>query len=184
MSEMTAEENYPVTYGRNSIQDVIEEHRTDGWQHMDPTLKMFSFEYLNGYDHSAAAVKAGLPKESALKTLRNPLVQAFLQDVLEDRQIGTNITQDFVSTMWMRLLPKLMGEEEVPMVTAGGASIEAKKFFASESVGALREMSKSTKFYEDGSGQGGLNLSIAIDANMSPQEASAEYMKLVKGEVL
>ena len=185
MNELaTAENNLSDGFGQGSVLDLIESHRDSQWEQLDPALRLFSFAYLEQYDHTDAAIKAGIPKAHALKTLRNPLVQAFTQDILEDRQIATTITQDFVTSMWMKLLPKLMGDEEVPLITSSGAVINEKKFFASESIGALREMSKSTKFYEQGSGGTNLNLSIAISAEMSPAEASQEYMRMVKGEVL
>jgi hypothetical protein len=173
-----------MSFGDGSVIDLIEEHRENQWQLLDHELKMFAYEYLKEYDHAEAAKISGVGQKHALKTLRNPLVQAFIQDIVEDRQVSTNITQDYVATMWMKLLPKLMGEEEVPMVTASGAMIEAKKFFASESISALREMSKSTKFYEDGSGGVNFNLSLAISSDMTKAEASQEYMKIVQGERL
>jgi hypothetical protein len=180
MSEIAT---YNVTeYGSGSVVDLIEEHRETQWKHLDHELKMFAYEYLKDYDHAEAAKLSGVGKKNALKTLRNPLVQAFIQDIMDDRQVSTNITQDYVTTMWMKLLPKLMGEEDVHMVTSSGAVIEEKKFFASESISALREMSKSTKFYEDGSGGVNFNLSLAISSDMTKAEASQEYMKLVQGE--
>lgn len=167
-----------------SVLQLIERHRETYWNNLDSKLKMFAYEYLKEYNHRNSAALAGFPKNDGLRILREPVVQAFIQDITDDRQVTTNITKEYISTMWMRMLPKLMGEEEVAMVTSSGEEKTACKFFASEAVSAIREMGKSTKFYEDGSGGTVLNLSLAIDMNMSPAEASAQYMKIVQGERL
>jgi|TARA_R100000789_G_scaffold100494_1_gene111056 hypothetical protein len=164
--------------------DAIEIHRQTGWEDLEPQKKNFAFEYIQSYDHMEAAEKCGLSRKQGLSLLRDPLISAFLGDLLEETRAKTNITEDFVATMWMSILPMLMGKEDVPMVSAQGQEFLAKKFFPSETIAALREISKSTKFYEDGSGQGGIHIDarqLFLKSDITEEEAVEGYFELVNG---
>jgi len=132
--------------------DVIAHNMENGWPDLDPKRKAFCFYYIENYDHRDAAKRAGFSVSTGSKLLRETLVAAFIgacQEKLAERSI---INRDFVNVQWLKLLPKIMGEEEVPMVTRDGDFYEAKKFHASEAVRIVGELSKSTNFYAGGSG--------------------------------
>ena len=172
----------PFDETAEEIDAQIDAHRAANWDKFDNQLKGFAIAYVQTYDHRLAAKQAHLDESQGIQLIRNPLVKALVSDLVEQKRIRTDITDDMVATMWVKVLPKLLGEEEVNMVTATGIEIMAKKFFASETVAALREMSKSTKFYADGSGQGGIDIkAILINGDMQISEASNIYRDMMNG---
>lgn len=176
-------DSLPISAEEGDIHEVVEYMREIGWSEYPIERKTFYQEYLKSYNRKDAALCVGISVSEAQQWLRDPIGNAFMSDLTENSQIRTNITEDFVRTMWMNLLPKLMGEEDVPMVTPQGDQITVKKFEPNATVAALREISKSTKFYEDGSGQGGINLQLLLqqNVNITAEQAAEEYMKAVNG---
>lgn len=165
------------------VLEVIEYHQQTSWAEYDITKKVFYLEYAKDYDVANAALCAGISTKEGRQWLREPIGSAFLSDLLENSRISTNITEDFIASNWVALLPKLMGEEEVNLVLPSGDSIMAKKFDGASTISALKEMGKATKFYEDGSGQGAsLNLSVFMNQTITKESAAEEYMKVVRGE--
>ena len=153
--------------GRQELMETIDVHRERGWADFPLAYKLFANEYLKDYDRIRAAGVANISSAESCRLVRDPLMQSFMADLREEQMISTSITEDFVTTMWMRVLPKLMGEEAIPMVTADGTAITEKKFWPAATVSALREISKSTKFYAEGSGEGsgpngGINVTVPV----------------------
>ena len=90
-----------------------------------------------------AAKEAGLSNQRGRLLLSNPLVRALIAD-LQKEQYQTNIiTEELIRTKLLELLPKLMGEEEVPIVLSNGAMVMEKKFFPGEARAALESLGKS-----------------------------------------
>lgn len=66
---------------------------------------------------------------------------------------------------WLKLLPKVMGEEEVPIVDVkNGIAFTAKEFNANAAAKVLTELSKSTNFYADGSSN---NASVTVNIDLT-----------------
>lgn len=146
----------------DELRALIDRNKNNGWQDLDPRERAFALEYLVHYSHRKAAEKAGYSASAGISLIRRPLVAAFIRD-LQDHQSVTNIvTEDFVRNLWLTLLPKLMGEEEVPMVTSQGEAFTAKKFHASEVNSVIKELAKSTDFYK--AEEGGTNLADVLAA--------------------
>lgn len=143
----------------------VESHRKSHWSELDAKRKAFAYKYIESYDHYAAAQAAGFSRSSGLSLLRDPLVVGFIDDlqrVMGERSI---ITRDFINVQWMKLLPKLMGEEEVMLgVDKDGMQQEGYKFHAGEAVRAVTELSKSTNFYAGGTGQANVSININLEA--------------------
>lgn len=138
----------------------------NGWPDLAPNEKAFLANYAQTYSVAKAAASVDSIGTSRGNTLlRNPLAVAFLnkiQDVMASRSV---ITRDFVNMQWLNLLPKVMGEEEIAMVDREGCSFMGKKFDAAAATKVVTELSKSTNFYADGSGQSAsVNISINLGA--------------------
>lgn len=140
--------------------ELIDRNRKQGWPDLDLGERAFALEYITDYNHRRAARETGWSPDHGLKLIRRPLVVAFIKDLQDKQSISNIVTEDFVRNMWLSILPKLMGDEEVPMVTAQGEQFRANKFHASEVNAALRELAKSTSFYKEE--QGGTSAAEAL----------------------
>ena len=80
------------------------------------------------------------------------MIAAYISYLQEESNVADIITNDFIRTQFLNLIPILSGQVDIPMVLANGQQLEAKKFHSSELISVLKELAKSTKFYEDGSG--------------------------------
>lgn len=143
----------------------VQHNKDNDWPDLDLQHRAFALHYVTHYDHRLAAQEAGLKKENGLKILRLPLVSAFVAHMQETTFRANIITEDFVRAQWLNLLPKLMGEEAVAQVTGTGEEFTAPRFYPGEATNLLKEMAKTTKIYESGSGQGGqVNVQINLAA--------------------
>jgi len=170
--------------GKDELSNYIDSNRKNGWPDLKPNEKTFAFNYMQHFNHNRAARDAGWKSAGyGLKLLRDPLVSAFIGFLKDELQERTLIDAEFVQSQWLELLPKLNGEEDIPLITSSGEEIMARKFHGSEMVSALRELGKSTKFYEEGSGGSG-NVSIAINlAALGIDENNNNVGITIEGEV-
>lgn len=146
--------------------EKLARNEDNDWPDLEPRQKAFLANYALSYNATEAANETpGMSASAGQKLLRNPLALAFLnkiQDVMASRSV---ITRDFVNMQWLRLLPKVMGDEEVAMVDKEGMEFFAKKFDSQAAAKVVTELSKSTNFYADGSGQSAaVNISIDLGA--------------------
>lgn len=143
----------------------VESLRKDNWARLDAKRKAFAYKYIETYDHCEAAKAAGFSRSAGLGLLRDPLIVAFIDDLQQVMGERSIITRDFINVQWMKVLPKLMGEEEVMLgVDKDGMQQEGYKFHASEAVRAVTELSKSTNFYAGGSGNANVSVNINLAA--------------------
>jgi len=140
-------------------QELIERHTANGFIDMEERDKAFAVEYItNGFKHLDAAEAVGLSRSSGLNLLRNPLVGAFIGHLQEQSNTAKLITQQFVETQYLEILPKLKGEEEVDIVDIkNGGTFKAKKFHSAEVVSVLRDLGKSSGYIAPEPGGGGGN---------------------------
>lgn len=129
----------------------IERNKTSNWEDLDPQRKAFALNYVIIYDHRHSAKLAGFSPDSGLRLLREPLLSAYIANLQEEDYITNLITEDFIRVQFLNLIPMLSGQVEVPIVNKDGYSSNVKKFFPGELVSVLKELAKSTKFYENGS---------------------------------
>lgn len=132
--------------------EVIARNKDNGYADLDAKKKAFVFKYLEAYELRDAAEAVGVSRETARKWLREPLVSSFLNEWQQEMGQRSVITRDFVNQQWLKLLPKVMGEEEVAMVDKDGMQYTAKEFDAVAATRVITELSKSTNFYNEGSG--------------------------------
>lgn len=143
----------------------VESLRKGGWKELDTTRRAFAYKYIESYDHCEAAQEIGFTRATGLKLLRDPITAAFISDLQETMGERSIIKRDFINVQWMKLMPKLMGEEEVMLgVDKDGMQQEGYKFHAGEATRALTELSKSTNFYAGGTGNGNVSININLAA--------------------
>lgn len=165
------------------VANQIQRHRETNWKDLDIDLKAFSYAYLESYNHRRAAEKIGVNPDKGISYIRNPIVTAFINHLQDQMGMSNIITEDFVRQQWLQLLPKLAGEEEIPILDKDGIQGTAKVFHAGALVSALKELSRSTKFYENGSGfSGGVNISLNLGSVMS--EGSTVTEKDIRNAVI
>lgn len=132
------------------LQAEVEDHRASNWTNLPPKLRLFAYSYIETYCHLEAAKQAGFDRSQGIKLLRDPRVAALIQDL--QRQYGERsfINRDFVNLQWMKLLPKVMGEEEVMLgLHKDGWQMEGYEFNAAAATKVLTELSKAVNFYQN-----------------------------------
>lgn len=134
----------------DELNEQIKRNKLENWPDLSDSQKMFGILYAETYVISSSATAAGVSPDRAQKWLREPLLIEFINEIQSHLNGRSVITKDFVNLQWLKLMPKLLGEEEVPLITSSGAIGLHKKFHASESVALLKELSKSTGFYIEG----------------------------------
>lgn len=143
--------------------ELIARNRENGWPDIEPQHKGFALKYVEQYSIKDAASAVGIGVAKAKELLRQPLVMAYLNDIQDTLAQRSIINRDFINIQWLKLLPKVMGEEEIPIVDVkNGIAFSAKEFNANAAAKVLTELSKSTNFYADGSG-GTASVTVNID---------------------
>ena len=147
----------------SDLEHLIARNRESGWVDLSEREKAFAVEYTtNGFKHKAAAESVGL--SDGLRQLRKPLVGAFIAFLQESSLNAKMITQSFVEQKYLELLPKLMGEEEIPMVDLKtGETFHAKKLHSAEVVSVLRDLGKSSGYIAPEIGPGGSPVQVNIN---------------------
>lgn len=155
--------NVSSLYEQNldGLKDLLASNRLNGFADLPAKHRLFALEYFKEPNHYKAAEAADIGRASAIRTLRDPLVQEFLKYLREKQEHYTLIDKSFIEVQYLTLYGKLLGEDEVPMVDKDGCAFKAKKFHASEAVSALRDMAKSVEFFKDEGAK--VNVSVGVN---------------------
>lgn len=146
-----------------TITKLIEANKKAGWPDLEPWQKSFCAEYIECYSHRDAAKLAGKSPAQGVRILRDPLVSAyiaFLQEKITTRKI---ITREFIESEMLELNDIAMGRVETKLVDKDGIAYSAEVHNLPVARAVQTEMAKATKFYEDGSSQGG---TVEIQLNL------------------
>lgn len=146
--------NVPSLEGKlSNCSELIARNRENDWPDLDAQRKAFALFFVEDYNHKKAAEKAGFSSSKGSALLREPLLMAYINDCQKALAERSFINRDFVNLQWLKLLPKVMGDEAVSMVSKDGDEFLARKFDSAGAAKVLTELSKSTDFYVNGSGQ-------------------------------
>ena len=130
------------------------------WLQLSVDEKAFAVAYVeNTYSVTAAASAIGMTPSKCQKMLTNPKVRKAIHEV--QSALGEI---DFLNDKWVReqllkLYPKLVGEESVPLVDSSGLPFEAKKFFPEAAIKVLEYVSPKSLPGKAGSG-------VAVQVNI------------------
>lgn len=133
----------------DALKSWLEANRQNGFMDLPQQHRAFVLEYIKTHDRFDACDVAGISRNQSLKVLRDPLVQEFIKYLNEQKQHYSLIDASFIEVQYLSLYGKLLGEEEVAMVDKDGNTLVRKKFHASESVAALRDMAKMSGVYKE-----------------------------------
>ena len=132
------------------LQADVEELRANDWADLPPKMRNFAYAYIQSYCHLAAAEEAGYARESGIRLLRDPRIAALIQDLQRAYGERNFINRDFVNMQWLKLLPKVMGEEMVQLgIHKDGWQMEGYEFNAPAATKVLTELSKAVNFYQN-----------------------------------
>lgn len=108
----------------------------------------FALEYMIDYDYTRAAKHVGLTKAQGRALSNDPKVKRYILACLGENAQASLITEQYIQANYLRIMPMLLGDEEVPMVVQG-VPVEAKQFEPAAALAALRDMAKSTNFVKN-----------------------------------
>lgn len=103
--------------------------------------RAFVTRYLLDYNEREAALSVGMQAQQGAFLLRDPAIMQHVSLMQAAREKFCILGKDFAAAQWLQVLPMLKGEVEIPLVTKNGSAVLEKKFFASELVRALVEIS-------------------------------------------
>ena len=133
---------------------------------LEEKQKMFCQEYLVDFNGTKAAIKAGYSKktaaEQASRLLRKVKVQTYLQQLIENRNKRTNITQDDVVADIIKVKDRCMQNEAV--LDKEGNETGIYKFDSNGANKALDMLMKHTGGYETDNKQKAFNISVNREA--------------------
>ena len=155
-----------IIQDKNELNAVIERNKQNGWEDLEPKRKAFAMYYLMDYDHRASAKKAKFSEDFGKSLIREPLLSAYISELQTQDLISNIVTEDFVRTQWLNMIPILSGRVDIALgVDADGTQLVGRQFNAGALNSVLKELAKSTKFYEEGSGGSGqVNVQINMGA--------------------
>lgn len=142
--------------------DQIQRNINNGFQDLTLNEHAFCLNYVVHYDERRAASESGYSKSHGARLLRKPLIAACIKWMQENRQIANHVTEEMIRTCLLNLVPKLSGDEEIPVVTKDGFTVMARKFHSSELLNLLKMLREMADDYKG----------VKIDLNMNETFAS------------
>lgn len=133
----------------DDLKSFLADERANGFLSLSQQQRQFAIEFTKCASHLEAADLAGIPREKALRTLRDPLVACFVNYLNQQKEHYSLIDASFIEVQYLGLLGKLMGEEEVACVDKEGTPMTRKIFEGSAAVALLRDLAKISGHYKD-----------------------------------
>lgn len=144
--------------------DSVERNRELGFPDLEPNRRAFCIEYVsNGYKHRDAAVKVGFSANTGITLKREPLVAAFISDLLNTYLAESIVTKQTLDTYLDELEDIAMGRVDINMVSADGEEFSAKKFHADLAMKVYNEKSKLHGIVKDDNDK---NTAVNLTINM------------------
>jgi phage terminase small subunit len=137
----------PVSADGEELARQIDKAREDGWIDLEPDKRAFAYAYIDTYSHVDAARVIGRAGQG-LRYMRDPFVLALIRDLQQVVFEDHLIVDAYVKQKWMEVMPKLLGDEDIPMVDRDGNTVHGKKFHSTETVAALKELSRQARYNE------------------------------------
>jgi len=105
----------------------------------------FALSYMVDYNYRRASKEVGIVSSLGRKLSVDSRVRAYILKELKENQTHNMITESYIEQHYVRLMPMLMGDTSVPLVSNGAGHTD-RVFNANAALTALRDMSKSTEF--------------------------------------
>lgn len=109
------------------------------WQSLSSDEQAFVASYIeNGYSMASTAEALELGPAVVKSYWNKKQVRAAIAEVQSELDNIDFLNERWVKAQILRLLPKVLGEEAVPMVDKEGSASLAKKFFPAESINLIK----------------------------------------------
>jgi hypothetical protein len=98
----------------------------------------------NGYSLVETSVALSIGKDDAKRLLNKPDVRRAITEVQNDVDSIDFMNEKWVKTQLLKLFPKVMGEDTIPMVNMDGEEYEGRKFYPDVSMRILEYVAPKT----------------------------------------
>lgn len=155
---------------KTETQQLIEYNREAGWPDILVEDKGIAVTFVQcSYSVKETADELNITQHKVRMAIKKPLVASYISALQADDHTINMVNKQFVASSMMRLIPKLMGEEDVPIVLKDGEEVWRKKFHAADLRAVLEYLGSHTDFKSDtkGGDTGGVNVQINFGDVMS-----------------
>jgi hypothetical protein len=115
------------------------------WQSLSVAEQAFAAAYVeNGYSLAEVSGTLSITLPEARKMLNRPDVRRAITEVQNDVDSIDFLNEKWVKTQLLKLFPKVMGEEAVPLVNSEGEEYEGRKFYPDISMRILEYVHPKT----------------------------------------
>jgi len=152
--------------------------RNAGYVDLTPLQRQFALEFvLSGTTLRKIARLMDIPVPMAQKMYNNPIVRAYISDLQKEVAAHRLINDQWVENQIMKIMPKLLGEEMVDIVTSKGSPIRKRKFHAPELTSILKHFGGAQE--QKGTGGPGVNIQINFSDMLTPEQAQKLNIKVI-----
>lgn len=169
-SLLTSEPNSQDWAAENpsGVAKAVSVAREEGYINLTPFQRQFAMEFvLSGTTLRKIARLMDVPLSIVQKMYNTPVVRAYISDLQKEVAAHRLVNDQWVENQIMRIMPKLLGEEAVDIVTARGEHLRKRKFHAPEITSLLKHFSGSQE--QKGTG-GGVNVQINFADILTPAQ--------------
>jgi hypothetical protein len=131
------------------------------WQELPVDCKSFVAAYVeSGYSVNDAAQVTGITVAICRKMLQNVTVRNAIAELQEAVGEITFLNELWVKEQLLKIYPKLLGEEAIPMIDNFGGQIEVRKFHPDQALKVLEYIAPKA---QPAKTNGGTNVQVNID---------------------
>lgn len=151
--------------------------REEGYINLTPFQRQFAMEFvLSGTTLRKIAKLMDVPIGIVQKMYNTPVVRAYISDLQKEVAAHRLVNDQWVENQIMKIMPKLLGEEAVDIVTARGEHLRKRRFHAPEITSLLKHFSGSQE--QKGTG-GGVNVQINFADILTPAQQERVSVNVV-----
>lgn len=122
---------------------------------------MFAHHYLEDYNWTNAAKKAGYPKSRGIQLYRQENIRLLIGSLQDVRQSRSLVTAEWIEMELMQQLDVAKGNVKVSQLTAQGVAHKNKKYDGPTALRITETLAKSTNYFvEDDKEKGQVNINI------------------------
>jgi hypothetical protein len=163
-----------------NITKAVSLARAEGYINLTPIQRQFALEFvLSGTTLRKIARLMDVPQPFVQKMYNNPVVRAYIADLQKEVAAHKLVNDQWVENQIMKVLPMLMGEVPVDIVTSKGSHVRKRKFHAAEIASLLKHFGGGVQDSKTGFGAGGVNIQINLADMLSPEQAAKLNLKVV-----
>jgi hypothetical protein len=165
---------------KDGLKELIEKNRENNWPDVEHKDKLLASEFSIAGSLKDAAAVAGVKPATASRRLRNPLVAAYLDDILAEIRKDSILTRPFIELQMLETLEQANGEVDIHMVDREGNSFTGRKTDLQAKIAVLKEMRGLAGLDKGGGSPDGSGVHVHFDLrNFGVREE-----KEVKGQVI